>query len=352
MRFSSLLKILTCSLKRKGISGLRNLILAYLNLKIEPLRMSSEPLIVQIEPTIHCNLKCYMCINPLTEREKRNMRLNEFRKILEDMPFVRKISLVGAGEPLLNPDLFDMISYANAKGILIGFATNGMLLNTENCQKIINSRTSWVNISIDSADKEKFEDIRKGANFDLILDGIKLLLKIKGKRRLPDISLWFVLMNDNLTEIPKVIWLAKNLEIRKVFVQLGHHWNNAQLKGHIAKRNSEDFFQRVASTLKCAEITAKKTGVYFDYVNVPDKAGKRACKWPWKSCYITTEGFITPCCLQGSNPDILNFGNILNDNFRDIWNNISYQKFREVLKSDIAPKICIGCSSYYKKVKI
>lgn len=351
MTLGEAIKISAYSLENEGIPGLKNLILAYLNLQIEPLRMSSRPLMVQIEPTLHCNLKCDMCVNPLTEREKRHMRLDEFKEIFYRIPFIRKISLVGAGEPLLNPDIFNMISYANSKDILVGFATNGMLLNPENCQKIIDSGAHWVNISIDSADKERFEAIRKGANLKVILEGTKRLLQTKGKRNLPEISLWFVLMKDNLTELPKVINLAKDIGVNKVFAQLEHHWNNTRLKENIVSRNSEDFLQKLIATFKNAKIAAKKAGVYFNYVNVPNTRGKRSCKWPWQSCYISVEGFITPCCLQGWSPEVINFGNILKEDFKDIWNSLSYRNFRKVLKSKTPPKICIDCPSYYRKLE-
>ena len=352
MKIKDTIKLSVDSLFKGGPAELKNLIFAYFNLKAEPQKMSSQPLFVQIEPTLYCNLQCNMCVNPLSKREKRHMGLEEFKIILQKMPFVRKISLVGAGEPLLNPQLFQMISHAVKKGIRTGFATNGMLLDAENCQKIIDCGAHWVNISIDSADKEKFEAIRKGADFNLILEGIKRLLQIRGKGTLPEASLWFVLMQDNQEELAKVIHLAKGTGIKKVFAQLEHHWNNAQLKKNIAHRGSEDFWEKLRANLSKARAAAKSLGVYFEYVNVPDTKSRRGCKWPWKSCYLTAEGFITPCCLQSANPEVINFGNVLKEDFKDIWNNLSYQKFRDFLKSDTAPQACLGCSAYYKRLKI
>ena len=97
---------------------------------------------------------------------------------------------------------------------------------------------------------------------------------------------------------------------------------------------------------------AKKEGIDFDYWNIPDKGSRRVCKWPWKACYITVEGYITPCCIHGTNPKVINFGNIFEQGFENIWNCPEYMEFRRRLKSENPPEICIDCPSYYRKIKV
>jgi len=339
-------------LKQDRLGGLKNLVAAWNNLRGEPLGMSSYPLIAQIEPTLYCNLKCEMCVNPLGKRTRRHMSLDEFRRVVESLKFVRKLSLVGAGEPLLNPDLFGMIRYAKSKGIHTGFATNGMLLDDSVCGRIVESGVDWVNISVDSADSAKFKSIRKGADLGVLRKNIKRLVRIKGKKNLPELSIWFVIMRDNFSELPRVIELSKDAGIRIVSAQMEHSWNDDSLREKMALFPREDFMKEVKEMLKKAEETALAKGVKFGYVNVPDTGTKRSCKWPWKSCYITAEGFVTPCCLQGSDPGVMNFGNILKEDFDQIWNGFGYRKFREMLKSDKLPSICKGCTSYYGKIRI
>lgn len=350
MKLNEIINILLKALRKNGIGGIRNILFSYINLKKEPLIMSSVPLILQIEPTTFCNLECSMCINPVIDRNKRHMKYDEFKKIIDSLPLLRKISLVGAGEPLLNPELFNMISYAKSKDILIGFATNGMLLNDEVCEKIIDTRLDWVNISIDSTDQKQYEETRKGASFVLLSENIKRLVRSKGNNSLPEISLWFVVMKDNWKELPALISLAKDLGIKHVSAQLQHDWGNKDLKEAISSYLSPGFYADLRRILQEAQVVAKQKGIDFHYVNIPDISRRRSCKWPWKSCYITVEGFLTPCCIRGSNPNIVNFGNIFERPFCEIWNNSGYQIFREKLKSKVPPEVCIGCTSYFGKL--
>lgn len=51
-----------------------------------------------------------------------------FRALLDELPEVEQVTLQGLGEPLLAPDLDEMIETATTRGIEVGFNTNGMLL--------------------------------------------------------------------------------------------------------------------------------------------------------------------------------------------------------------------------------
>ncbi|MDP2913645.1 MAG: radical SAM protein, partial [Candidatus Omnitrophota bacterium] len=222
MKIKDAAKLAAEILTKEGPAGCVRLTRSYFNLTNEPIVMSTMPLMIQIEPTLHCNLECSMCVNPLMRRQKRHMSFKDFQKIIDDVPSLKKISLVGAGEGLLNPDLFDMIAYAKSRSISIGFATNAMLLDDSMCKRIIDSRVDWVNISVDSAEKDKYERIRKGASFSRLLENIERLVSAKGRKMAPDISIWFVIMKDNLNELSDVIALAGTLGIPKVSAQLEH----------------------------------------------------------------------------------------------------------------------------------
>src|SRR4051812_32540263 len=88
------------------------------------------PAKLQVEVTASCNLRCRMCIvryRPALPRSA-SMSFAQFKPLLDAMPDVRELSLQGIGEPLLAPDLYEMIAYASARGISVGFNTNATLL--------------------------------------------------------------------------------------------------------------------------------------------------------------------------------------------------------------------------------
>ena len=88
---------------------------------------------VQVEVTTYCNSDCIYC--PHTTMgfrwQKMHMTLALFRELIPFMRDTKLIYLQGWGEPLLNPELFEMIRMCKDNGKRVGFTTNGMLLTEE-----------------------------------------------------------------------------------------------------------------------------------------------------------------------------------------------------------------------------
>jgi radical SAM protein with 4Fe4S-binding SPASM domain len=72
-------------------------------------------------------------------------------------------------------------------------------------------------------------------------------------------------------------------------------------------------------------------------------ASQAVCQQLFSSCYITVDGYVTPC---SANPDprIINFGNLLRQNFNEIWNNSQYIQLREEIKKGKIPQFCKDCT--------
>ena len=138
-----------------------------------------------IEPTTYCNIKCENCINDAVPAERRgHLSINTLKDILKMMPFIRDISLLGLGEPLMNPEIVDMLGLIKSKGIVCRIATNGILLDKIDMERLLTSLDQCI-ISFDAATKEKFEEVRKGADFDRIVRNIKGFVEIRNKNKIP-----------------------------------------------------------------------------------------------------------------------------------------------------------------------
>lgn len=80
-----------------------------------------------VEITNRCNLACSFC--PKTKREARTMRASEFERVLEKLEGqVTYLYLHVMGEPLLHPQLDEILHLAAARGMKVCITTNGTLL--------------------------------------------------------------------------------------------------------------------------------------------------------------------------------------------------------------------------------
>jgi len=82
---------------------------------------------VYVEITNHCNLDCVFC--PKTRREKRTMSVSEFEMVLDRLRGqVKYIYLHVMGEPLLHPQLEELLDAAQRREMKVCITTNGTLL--------------------------------------------------------------------------------------------------------------------------------------------------------------------------------------------------------------------------------
>lgn len=312
--------------------------------------MKGSPLFLQIEPTIVCNLECKFCINPFLPRARVSLTVERFEHLLAQQPTLAKISLVGIGESFLNKELWGMIRAAKARGIEIGTTSNGTILNERLLQEILSSGLDWLNFSLDGATKATYEQMRPGAIFERVLQNIQQVAGAVGKRPTPLLAIWFLANRENIHELPQMVPLVKRLGIPRLRTQGVHYWGHEDWQGRAQEAND---IPDLVQTLRRVAASARAAGVDFQALNFPDPAAARGCKWPWKGSYITADGYVTPCCENGSDPDKIQFGNVFQQSYVEIWNSPAYRQFRRELRSPTTrPAICAACPSYHKPVTV
>lgn len=306
------------------------------------------PISMDIEPTTGCNFRCTMCQVSDSDFVARNMNFETFKKVIEENPQLIKIKLQGMGEPLVNKYLFDMIGYARSFGIASEIITNGSLLNERNINSLIKSRLSKIIISIDGASKKTFESIRVKSNFETVVENSRKLISISKKNFLrPEISAWCTVQKENYNEVNDIAKLCRELGFDNLTYQLHltdwgkEKWNKINSSKKVQQDTQTEF-----NFLELQKNEKKKN---FN-VNIFKEnllTYQNQCKWPWKSSYISAEGFVVPCCILGDS-SVISLGDIKKNNFREIWNSKYYQEFRSRIKTNNLSDYCKNCYAEHR----
>ncbi len=315
-------------------------ILRGLNIKKQKMPL---PSFVQIEPTTRCNLNCVMCTRSKMNRNRLNHDLSfeQFKKILQEIPSVRTIKLQGMGEPLLNENLFAMTEYGRKKGIRFVTTINGTLINANNIDLILKNFQE-ITISLDVANSKDYLNIRRADCFEVVKKNIRLLIQrreeLKSKNK---IAINSVISHLNYKEIPKIIELAKECGIDAIgFVEV-ENWKTPLEQDYQSELNFIQQARKLSKEIERLILEAKKqNSLEINYFVVNKR--KENCLWPFYYCFITVDGFITPCCIR-MDPDVINFGNIFQESFEKIWNGEKYQNFRKTIIKNLANQICDNC---------
>ena len=305
------------------------------------------PYHAHIEPTTYCNIKCENCINDTVQAERRgHLSINTLKDILKMMPFIRDISLLGLGEPLMNPEILDMLGLIKSKVIACRIATNGILLDKIDMERLLTSLDQCI-ISFDAATKEKFEEVRKGSDFDRIVRNIKGLVEIRDKNKIPvEISLHTVITRNNSEEVLDIPERAAKLMVDKVrFVMAVQYTQQSVVSGQPQIPDPKILIHDAdieSGLMNSLSDKCKRYNLGFSFTTSEKKF--RTCWWPNGGIYITYDGFITPCCLR-MDPLVYNFGNIFKDSIDIIFKGEKYQGFREGFREGRVPDICSNCPS-------
>lgn len=309
-------------------------------LKIKRERMPF-PTFAQIEPTTRCNFNCETCTRSNIEpsRINRDLTVDNFNRIINQIPTLKTVKIQGMGEPFLNQNLEDILILGKRSGIKFNTICNGSLLFRNN--NLLDFFES-ITVSIDSPNKKNFERIRRGSNFDTIIDNLKNTIKIKNKRKLKtELGITMVLTHKNYKELDDMINLAKLLDVDYIgFVEV-ENWNVPKEEDI----NSIEFIKKSREisfliSKKIEEFKQKNKNLKINFLS--SKPRKQKCLWSFNAVFITVDGFLTPCCIR-PNPEIFNFGNIYKDSFSRIWNNNKYQSFRHSLIFNSDNFICDKC---------
>ncbi|MFN8405133.1 MAG: radical SAM protein [Anaerolineales bacterium] len=119
-----------------------------------------KPIYVKIKVNYGCNLKCEMCKHWRETREPP-ISMNRFREIISELALLgcKKIHFSG-GEPMLRPQLPDLVEHATQLGMRVTLTTNGTLIDKVKAKRLIEAGLRGVNVSIDSPLRKMHEKIR------------------------------------------------------------------------------------------------------------------------------------------------------------------------------------------------
>ncbi len=170
-------------------------------------QVMAAPIFVVWQFTNRCNLRCRHCYASSTPSSMPDeLTTDEAKKLIDELAEcgVAGIAFSG-GEPLARGDFFEVARYAKERGFYVSVATNGTLI-TPSVAKMLKDCVDYVEISIDGLGEthDSFRGV-PGA-FDRAVEGAKNCIA-QGI----DVGIAMTVTRYNLSEVPKVIQLAKDI---------------------------------------------------------------------------------------------------------------------------------------------
>ena len=289
--------------------------------------------ILQFHISDQCNLRCKHCYQENYNSKQLKYEeiikiLDQYKEFLIEKNIKGHINLTG-GEPLSNPNFFEILNYINKEYYSFAILTNGTLITDKIAEKISKYKPQYVQISIDG-DKKTHEKIRGKGTLEKAIQGVQNLNKYGVYT-----SISFTAHKKNYKTFKKVVSIAKKAKANKVWTDRLIPIGGAKelVKISLNPKENKKFFKTVYKLMiktKETQVTMSRALQFLQTGEIPYK-----CTAGTKLLTVMENGDLVPCRRM---PIVL--GNVLKENLLEIYkkSNVIKQLEREEI-----PKECIKC---------
>ena len=258
------------------------------------------PLCVDIEVASICDLACPFCYREFVVTPDKIIDEKLCYDLIDQAADlgVPSMKFNWRGEPLLNPKIYDYISYAKKKGILETIInTNATNLTERNSKKLIESGLDLMIYSFDGGTKKTYEKMRPGRfnenTFEKVYKNIKNFSKIRNNSsaKFPFTKIQMILTKDTTNEVNEFFnnfaGIVDNVSVNQ-YTDRG---------GDINDLNHED---EIKYKKKLKDTNSPYGSNYMKDLdgNISISKGRLPCEQPFQRLLITYEGRVAMCCYD------------------------------------------------------
>jgi MoaA/NifB/PqqE/SkfB family radical SAM enzyme len=144
---------------------------------------TAHPLLVQIIPIRRCNIDCGYCneydkVSPPVASDIMRGRIDKLAEL------GTSVVAFSGGEPMLHPDLDDLIRHIRSRGMMAGLITNGYFLVPKRIEELNRAGLDFLQISIDNVEPDevskkslrvldkKLQHLKAYAAFDININSV------------------------------------------------------------------------------------------------------------------------------------------------------------------------------------
>ena len=288
------------------------------------------PRIIAWEITRSCNLSCAHC-RAAAEfgAYAGELSLDQIKETIDDIVTISNpIIILTGGEPLMRPDIWEIVDYCHEKGAMPVIGTNATLITEEIAQKMAEHKIPRISVSVDFPTAAEHDEFRgEPGCFDDTIRGIKI-----AKAAGIGVQINTTVTTLNADKIEPIHDLAESLEVDAfhIFMLVPTGRGSELLEQELPPEEYESVLEWAYERQKTSPLHFKPTDAPHYYRIIRQKAkeeGKkvtreeygldamtRGCLGGITFCFISHVGDLQPCGYFD-----MQLGNVKEQPFSQIW---------------------------------
>jgi MoaA/NifB/PqqE/SkfB family radical SAM enzyme len=304
---------------------------------------ATGPFFVDVDVTRRCNLRCVGCPyhsasadgSPIYRADVNDLPPHLFERLCDELRALgtRELVVQGSGEPLLHPEIFEMLAKAKAMGFRVILLTNGTLIDEDAARNLLDSEVDVVKVSLWASSADQYAENQPGGKpdgFGRVVRGLELLGRLKRERggSVPKVVIYHVINRNNFDATATMADLAVDTGCDGLFFapmgQSGVQSDSTMLspeQERVAMRSLERMKKHLRSL--SLDENVETALLRYSLGNSPDRSPP--CYIAWFHARVRTDGVVQGC---GRCDARITFGNLHQRSFGEIWNGPEIRAFR------------------------
>lgn len=280
-----------------------------------------------VDVTEICNLQCTHCPHPTFKSSEhydaRCLDPEIHKKMVDEVKekgggYTQYIRYTSNGEPLVHPNIYDMLDYAvENSGVFITLTTNGTIMNANRIGKLLASGLNMIDISIDAYLPDTYGKIRVGGKLSKTQENVHNLIHMR---------------NELGVKTKIIVSFVEHDHNKKEIEEFENYWNRSGVDSVVIRR-----------------LHSAAGGVPLIAANLmsdPKNSIRRPCLYPWERITLNPKGELAFC------PQDWIHGSVLEDyrktTIEAVWNGLRYKEIRNAhLSNDYSNcSFCGNCPDW------
>lgn len=277
--------------------------------------------IVLVELTTFCNFHCSFCPSDSMKRVRKHMPRELWQKVLTELSekkMTKKVFFHLVGEPLLHPDIFEAITFANNKGLSVSLYTNGAMLKSEQATQVLDVlRNGGIVVSLQELDGSSFVKRSGGAlSWERYTNQLRdFIIKAASHPNHPQVQIHY------LADIQSHSWhIGRTLHLQKLLQRMYDQWRqllNISNRRRINILNPGLLYPLSDNISFFVKHRGNWDNMHIppDYTVIPRDKG--VCEMMKSMFAVLSNGICTYCCCDYEGE--LSLGNAENQSLEEIY---------------------------------
>jgi MoaA/NifB/PqqE/SkfB family radical SAM enzyme len=330
-----------------------------------------------VEITNACNFKCTWCPDEVMDRRRGFMKKEKAFRLLDEIARKREwmgplfpVKLHQMGEPMLHPDLAEIVAHAESRGVAIELNTNCGLITQERVEALYRAGLTNLILSYQTPDSESFKT-RKAPRlvFDEYRDKVRLAVGSKvalGARTNIEIDImntkhadgYRIVSEDEQAQAFLADWIgfSQDLERRHGLVPRTHDWGRIRSRHFLDQDENGSRY----TLLDGVHLVWKRChswgnaiggegdphadpadGAGFSPVREPGAPADTYCPAPYDQFVVQWNGDVVSCCTDYEGRTKTD--NVFRTSIEEVWRGATRRRRLEDMMAGRLLDVCAHC---------